>query len=155
MTFSFESLLTAVKQNLSVIGKRMYTKDGKNLFSDITTSTAEDPIFNQYFFTASQNIEAMLSEFIDSYSFGSESLTITFKNRRGIPDFDARCGDMIGSYISLYATGEYLAMTHPDLAKKYQDDSVSTFQSLTVYAFTKKEPTTATTGYSDITGTVS
>jgi hypothetical protein len=153
MTISFNTLKQAIKRHLSIIGKRMYDKEGKNLFTNITVSTAEDPIFEQYITAGAQNIESMLRQLVTSYSVTSSTITIVLKNTRGTSDFDTRCGEMITTYITLFAVGEYLAMVHPELAEKYREDMSGAIQSILQYAYYKEPPSQASIGYDDINGT--
>ena len=140
MTLEFKTLKDAIKRHLSIIGKRMYTNDGKNIFSQITVSSAEDPIFDQYIAAAAQNVEAMLRQLVTTYTSNKTSITIELTNTRGTEDFDTRCGELITTYITLFSVGEYLAMTHPELADKYTRDSNNAMQSLVAYAYHKNPP---------------
>jgi len=143
MTITFSDIRSAIKRHLSIIGKRLYSKDGQNMFSNITVSSNEDPIFNQYISAAAQNVEALLRQLVSTYSVVADtSISITLTNTRGTTDYDTRCGELIKSYITLLSTGEYLAMTHPDIAEKYRADAASAIQSLLSYAFYKEPPTT-------------
>lgn len=153
MTISFNTLKSLVKRHLSVIGKRLYDKEGKNLFSNITTSSAEDPIFDQYLAAAVQAVETVLHQFITSWTDNTTSVTMTLVNTRGDSDFEARTQKFIESYMVLFTVGEYLAMTHPDIAQKYRIDVEGTMQSLVQYVFYKKPPTKSASGYADINGT--
>lgn len=141
MTITFQDIKSEVKRHLSIIGKRMYSKDGQNLFSQITVSSAEDPIFEQYICAAAQNVESMLMPLVGSFApLSSHTVGFTFKNTRGSMDFDSRCGEMVKTYITLFTVGEYLAMTHPELAEKYYRDATNAIQSLMAYAYHKDPP---------------
>lgn len=140
MKITFTAIKSAIKRHLSIIGKRMHTKDGKNIFSDITVSSAEEPIFDQYISAAAQNIEAMLRQLVTGYQTDAAAITITLTNTRGTADFDTRCGELMTTYITLFAVGEYLAMVHPELAEKYYRDAGNAVQSLMAYAYHKDPP---------------
>jgi len=154
MTITFTTIKQAIKRHLSIIGKRLYDKEGKNLFSNITVSSAEDPIFEQYIAAGAQNVEALLRQLLTSYSITASSITMTLTNTRGMADFDTRSGDMITTYITLFSVGEYLGMAHPELAAKYQTDATNAMQSLLAYAFHKEPPTAATANPLTINTTV-
>jgi len=142
MTITISSIISAIKRHLAIIGKRLYTKDGKNLFSDITLSSAEDTnILTQYINSSAQDVEAMLKQFITSSSYGA-TISMTITNTRGDSDFDTRVKDLAESYVTLNSVGEYLAMAHPDLAQKYRSDARQRIESLVSYVFYKKPPTT-------------
>lgn len=153
ITINFNTTISDIKRHLSIIGKRAYAKDGRNLFSDITTSTAEDPIFKQYITLGAKNVEAALMPLVENSQKGNDKVTITLRNGRGSTSFDSRCSDYVQSYVTLFSVGEYLAMMHPDMAGKYRDDAVGTMQSLVVYAYHKEAPAASTSSYADINGT--
>ena len=143
MNFTVSTIISAVKRHLSIIGKRLYTKEGKNLFSDVTLSSAEDTqILTQYINASAQDIEAALKQFVTGSTYGA-TIAITIQNTRGDADFEARTQALSESYITLNAVGEYLSMVHPDIAKKYQLDAIQSMQSLVAYVFYKKAPTVA------------
>lgn len=155
MTITFSSVKSAVKRHLSIIGKRMYTKEGQNMFSNITTSTAEDPIFDQYISAAAEGIEAMLRQLVTSFSLTSSQFSITIANTRGSSDFDTRCNELVTSYVTLFTVGEYLSMTHPDLAEKYRQNAAGAMHSLLTYAFFKNPPKQAASDPLSITTNIS
>ena len=142
MTINFATTKAAIKRHLSIIGKRIYTKEGTNLFSNITVSSVEDAIFEQYIQAAAQNVEAMLRQLVTFYSvISGTQIEITLENKRGDVNFDTRCGELINSYVVLFSVGEYLSMTHPELAAKYAKDAEGAIHALFSYAFYKGGPT--------------
>ena len=143
ISFTIATVRTAVKKHLSTIGKRLYSKDGKNMFSDITLSSAEDTnILDQYITSSAQDIEAVLKQFITASTYNTTTISITITNTRGDSDFDTSTQNMAESYITLNTVGEYLSMVHPDIAQKYQRDARQRLESLMAYVFYKKPPTT-------------
>jgi len=145
MTLTISTLIAAIKRHLSIIGKRLYSKDGKNMFSDVTLSSAEDTqILTQYIEASFQDIEAVLKQFISPDSSSPETGKIKFsiQNTRGDSDFETRSKELIETYITLNSVGEYLSMMHPDIAQKYQRDAKQRLESLIAYVFYKKPPTT-------------
>lgn len=141
MTFTVSNLISAIKRHLSIIGKRLYNKEGKNMFSDITLSSAEDTqILTQYINASAQDIESVLKQFITDSTYGA-TISMTITNTRGDLDFEARTKDLAESYITLNSVGEYLSMVHPDIAQKYQRDAQQRMESLISYVFYKKPPT--------------
>lgn len=139
ITLTITDIISKVKRHLSIIGKRLYSKEGKNLFSDVTLSTAEDKeILTQYINASAQNIEAMLKQFVTQSSYTAASITITIANKRGDADFEARTKDLSESFVVLNTVYEYLSMVHPDIAQKYQRDALQRMESLVTYVFYKK-----------------
>jgi hypothetical protein len=154
MTITIATVISAIKRHLSIIGKRLYSKDGKNMFSDITLSSAEyTPILTQYINASAQDVEAVLKQFITSTVFDGSAIEIIIINTRGDADFQTRVQDMIESYVRLNTISEYLSMVHPDLAQKYHADAQQRIESLMMYVIYKKPPTASGASYDDINGT--
>lgn len=155
MTFTVSILILAIKRHLSIIGKRLYSKEGKNMFSDITLSSAEDTqILTQYINASAQDIESVLKQFITASAYGA-TISMTITNTRGDSDFETRTKDLAESYITLNSVGEYLSMVHPDLAEKYYADARQRMQSLVAYVFYKNAPTSSGSSYNSINGVIS
>ena len=153
ITITVSNVISAIKRHLAIIGKRLYSKEGKNLFSDITLSSAEDTnILTQYINTSAQDVEAALKQFVTSSTYGA-TISMTIDNTRGDADFQTRVQDLIESYVRLNSIGEYLAMVHPDLAQKYYADARQRMESLMMYVIYKKAPTPSQSSYNDINGT--
>jgi hypothetical protein len=153
ITITVSNVISAIKRHLAIIGKRLYSKEGKNLFSDITLSSAEDTnILTQYINTSAQDVEAALKQFVTSSTYGA-TISMTITNTRGDTDFQTRVQDLIESYVRLNSIGEYLSMVHPDLAQKYYADARQRMESLMMYVIYKKAPTPSQSSYNDINGT--
>lgn len=142
ITFTIADIRTAIKRHLSTIGKRLYTKEGKNMFSDVTLSSAEDTnMLNQYINASAQDVESVLKQFVTTSTYSDSSIVMAVSNMRGDTDFDSRTKALAESYITLNSVGEYLSMMHPDIAQKYQRDARQRIESLVSYVFYKKTPT--------------
>ena len=137
-TISLADIDSDIKRHLSIIGKRLYDKEGKNLFSNITTSTAETGIFDQYIAAAAQNIAGALSQFVSSYS----DTSITLTGSRFNSELEKALQNAGKSYAVLFSVGEYLAMTHPELAEKYYRDAQGMMNTIITTAYHKEPPTT-------------
>jgi len=112
------------------------------MFSDITVSTAEQPsagsgIFDQYISAAAQNIAGALAQFVTSYSDTSIDVTGTRWNAA----LTSSVQNAAKSYATLFTVGEYLAMTHPDLAEKYYRDAQGMMNTIITLAYHKNAPT--------------
>lgn len=149
MTITVSSIISDIKRHLSIIGKRLYDKEGKNMFSNITTSTAEEPIFEQYISAAVKEVDSALLPIIVSHEITATNIVYELENTRGKygDDFESHCEGYIKSFIVLYVVGRFLAMTHPDMAEKYTTDSNNAIMSLVQYAFYKEPPTAPTHHY--------
>ena len=136
-TISLSGVGTKIKRHLSIIGKRLYSKEGKNLFSNITVSSIEDPIFNDYIYAAAQNIAAALAQFVTSYS----DTSITVNGTRWDAEVAEAVQNACVSYATLFSVGEFLAMTHPELAEKYYRDAQIMMNTIISSAYHKDPPT--------------
>ena len=125
-----------IKRHLSVIGKRLYDKEGKNLFSNITVSSAEPSIFTQYISAAAQNISGALAQFVTSYT----DTTINVDGTRWNTALVTSVTNAAKSYAVFFSVGEYLAMTHPELAEKYYRDANGMMQTIMTLAYHKNPP---------------
>jgi hypothetical protein len=154
MTITVSSIISAIKRHLAIVGKRLYTKDGKNLFSDITLSSAEDTnILTQYINASAQDVEAALKQFVTKSTYGA-TISMTITNTRGDSDFDARAQALTESYVTLNSIGEYLAMAHPDLSQKYHADARQRMESLMMYVIYKKAPEAASADPLSVNSTI-
>ena len=154
MDFTISTIVSAAKRHLSIIGKRLYQKDGKNMFADITLSSVEDPILTQYINASAQDVEAFLKQLVTASTYSSTTITITIANSRGDSDFATRTQALAESFITLNTVGEYLSMVHPDISQKYLADARKRMEALVSYVFYKKPPT-ATGDPTAATATVS
>jgi len=137
-TISLTGVKANVKKHLSIIGKRLYDKEGKNLFSNITVSSAEDGIFDHYVSAAAQNIAGAIAQFVTNYS----DTSITINDARWDSQVATALNKAAQSYALLFSVGEYLAMTHPELAEKYYRDAQGMMNTIITTAYHKDPPTT-------------
>lgn len=137
-TISLAGVDSSIQRHLSIIGKRLYNKEGKNLFSNITVSTNETSIFSDYISAAAQNIAAALAQFVTTYANNS----ITINNARWNSSVALAVQNACVSYATLFSVGEFLAMTHPELAEKYYRDAQGMMNTIITSAYHKNPPTT-------------
>lgn len=138
MVISLTAVTAKIKRHLAIIGKRLYDKEGKNIFSNITVSTAEEEIFSHYVAAAAQNIAATLAQFVTAYT----DTSITVDSSRWDAAVTSSLQKAAESYALFFAVGEYLAMTHADLAEKYYRDAQGAMSTIVTTAYHKDPPTT-------------
>lgn len=82
ITLNFNTLYDKVARSLSIIGKRSIDDNGNLLFRDITLSTREHEIINDFFVSAFTELCAELNKFItaevQNYSGFNENVYISF-----------------------------------------------------------------------------
>jgi hypothetical protein len=139
LTISLENLNADIQRHLSIIGKRLYDKNGKNIFSNITLSSIEPPILTQYVSAAAQNVAGAIAQFVTSYS----NTSITIDNSRWDTSVSTALSNAIRSYAVLFCVGEYLAMAHPELSDKYYHDAQLMMNTIVSTAFYKKPPSSS------------
>lgn len=149
-TITLTGVTAKVKRHLSIIGKRLYDKEGKNIFSNITASSAEEPVFDHYISTAAQNIAGALSNFVTSYS----DTSVIVNSVRWDNHVATAMQKAAESYALLFTVGEFLAMTHPDLAEKYNRNAQGMMATLVSMAHHKEAPSESPSSYSSVTGSI-
>lgn len=152
MTIEYSTIIAEIKRHLSMIGKRVNAKDGTNLFSNITTSTLEDPLFTQYIKAGIQNVVAVIRPLVRIYFPTSTSTTLIIGKSAAGGTEDERCGETVVTYLTLFTVGEYLAKTHPELAGNYQTDAANAMQTVVTFCFHKGTPPPSSYSYKDVTG---
>ena len=136
VTIVTSPIMTDIKQHLAVIGKRAQDKEGNNIFSNITMSTAEESIISQYVEAAAQDIAAVASQFVGTCTTQTGEITMTVEHPRW-DNISNAFVQAVKTYCILYSVGEYLAMTHTDLAKKYYDDAQQRIATITSLLYHK------------------
>lgn len=149
-TIDLSTLKPDIKRHLSVIGKRAVDATGKNIFSDITVSTAEDPIFDKYTAEAIQHIAGLLGAFVKIYT----STSLTIDAERWKPGLLDALQDAIKDFTVIYVVCEYLKMTRPDIAEKYNSEVALKTNNIVTLAYYKDKPAQSASSYSDVKGAV-
>lgn len=123
---TYSDLLTDVKRHLSIIGKRAQKVNGQSMFSDLTTSTFEDPVFNDFIINAAHNVISALADACSTYIIGENSVTFKIIGTRwedtgtnpqmGLKD---AIKGAVRMYIYNFTLAQYLSVIHPSTGEKY------------------------------------
>lgn len=148
MTIDLSTCLAEVRKQLAVIGKRMFDKEGKNLFSNITTSSLENPVLQGYIDVGAQNVVTALADFSSTFSDNA----IQVADPRWSSAIVNAVNGAVKSYVILFATGEYLAMVYPEIAKKYQADAAGMIVTVVNAAHAKLPPLQSESDFDDVSG---
>ena len=144
ITLTYSSIYPEIQRHLSVIGKRAANKAGENIFSAVTVSSAEKPIFDQYIQQAAQNAVAAIERFVSAYTEGTSSITFLVTNTRwndpSTPSFVGAFAPSFRKYVIMYATAEYLSMCFPEYAKKYYEAAIAALTAIIRLVFFKAPP---------------
>ncbi len=142
ITVDWCSVRASVSKHLAIMGKRLKDKDGSTLFANITLSSEEKGIMNQYISAAAETFASELAPFITYYNNG-DFLMFTVKNSRWADGVDGVSvpfeGNFMG-YTIAYVANAVLGMTHPDLAKKYADEMENHLNAAVKLFYVKKLP---------------
>lgn len=135
-------IITKVRRNLAIIGKRARRNDGESMYSDITASDAETPIFYDLLMFGAENIVSELSEMASGYveqddvvttGSGADAVTTEpyikfdlYSDRWSFgadadPDMDVTKAleGMISNYLYNFCLARYLSEIHPSTGDKY------------------------------------
>ena len=107
-TFDYGALYEVVARQLSIIGKRSISDDGKPLFEDITIGTRERGIMSDFFTNAFVSLTSQLSPFITAaqgrYIEDAVNLFITFWTNQAASAFENQI-TATGQLLYRYDTG--------------------------------------------------
>ncbi len=144
ISIAFSSLYPEIERHLSAIGKRLYAKDGKNMFSAVTVSSAERTIFDLYMQEAAQNVTAAIKDFVSAYTETAGSVTFKVTNTRwndpNTPSFVESFSHHFKKYLVLCTVAEYLSMNFADLAKKYFEQADVKLNAIVTLVYFKAPP---------------
>lgn len=141
---TFSSLYPDIQRHLSLIGKRLHNKNGENMFSAVTLSSAEKDIMAQYMQQGAENVVAAIQQFVSSYNETATSVAFYVTNTRwndpNTPSFYPAFIKAFNSYLINYTLSEYLSMNFPELAKKYIQAALNFLTALIHLVFFKAPP---------------
>lgn len=132
MEIYFSDITANVKRHLSIIGKRLTDAQGKNLFSNITTSTAEDPIFFQYIKSGGQNVVAALRQMVKEYYYRMSDIgtSIERANVTKVDTLPEISSDIRGKIYELPDGNQYAVMETNSLGITDEDGLVFPIKSI-------------------------
>jgi len=137
ITLNFTALAADVKRSLSIIGKRSIDENGNLMFKDITLSSQEEPLLDDYFQQAVIDLTTETDTFITAST--DTSLTLTFPvNHNGAltPAITKVCK----AYCVSYALYSWFSIVAPRLVEKYMGDCKRQTGALVRLIHNKKAP---------------
>lgn len=141
---TFANLYPDIQRHLSLIGKRLHNKNGENMFSAVTLSSAEKDIMAQYMQQGAENVVAAIQQFVSNYIETTTGVTFHVTNTRWndiqAPNFYPAFIKAFNSYLINYTLSEYLSMNFPELAKKYIQAALNFLTALIHLVFFKAPP---------------
>ena len=148
---TFDTLYGTFSRTLSILGKRSVDEEGNRHFSDITLSTLERPLADDYFDQAIIDLvtesDAMVTASTD------ESITLDFPANHNAalePAVKKACQ----AYCVSYALYSWLTLVAPKLAPKYLTDCQRQSGAVIRLIHQKNPPTAGAANPLDVTSTV-
>lgn len=148
VTISEASVKSRIKVHLSVIGRRLNQKAGDKNYQNVTLSSNEDGLVDDYFKGAMACLAGQLPEVLVSYDEAAGTQGYDDAGRSNKAQQDALAG-IVASYAISYTIASYLAMTYPELAKKYQQEAASCLIAARNVVYAKTRPAAATASFLD------
>lgn len=177
-----EDVKTAVKRQLSIIGKHHATQRGDTLFSAATLSSVEEHVFQQFIIDGAQLVIAHLSPVLTAYTVGdlpdepSAASGQSVANQTAGPNdapsviapylcfsvaasrtnqaLSDAAQDSVCSLLVAYVVQAVLSMVLPDLAPKYAADVQSLLLAATRLVLAKSPPPKSPSTLTDFSGSV-
>lgn len=143
ITLQFSTLAEAVNRSLAIVAKRMRNEDGKTVFSDMTLSTAEQPLLYDYFRDAIVLLNTTTQHFITDTLFSDEmetpSVTLTFPNNHNNA-MNTTITVALTSFCVAYAVYAWLSVVNPAIVKRYEEAMQEKLDALVQLIFHKAPP---------------
>lgn len=153
-TIDVNSIKTEVKQNLSVLGKRMTNKDGSTLFANTTLSSVEEGLLSSYI---KKGIDLFLGEaspLVTGYTNGN-SVVVTFHTTRVNDGRMLAFKENFSAFVSEYAQQKALELSLTEEASKNAIEDLQRHLSSAVkLVFQKDAPSVSAKSITDMTGSV-
>lgn len=137
ITLSYADLAAIVKRSLSIIGKRSVDANGNLLFKDITLSSIEEPILNDFFSDAAIQLKTKTEHFLTTVNGNTLTLTLPSNRTSGT---DTALEEALKAYCVSYALYSWFTITAPRIATKYQEDAERHLAAIITLVYTKNPP---------------
>lgn len=136
------TLKEKVKRSLSIIGKRAVDANGNNIFEQITLSTNEEPILDDFFAAAIAAIAADLRK-IATLASANSGYTLTLDNPRiHATRLTVALKTAVDNYMVAYALFSWFVVTAPKIADKYRVEADNHRALILAMALEKEPPKT-------------
>lgn len=161
---AYSTITEKVKIHLALIGKRAKDVNGNSLFSELTTSAAEDQ--KVWVDLANMGAETLVSSIAPiTGSYATTTTNVTFKlmstrwkleGGEDEHDITVALGQSCEKFLWLFVLYQYLSIIRPssEYAKAYNESCEQQLMVIRNMAFVKRDPDIEKTKYSSITGEV-
>ena len=152
ITIDFATIKSAVRQQLSVIGKHHASQQGGSLFSTTALTDIETNVMPTFIVASAQLVVAELSPVVRSYKATDDSISLEVSQSRWANALQQAFPDSVRSFIIADVLQAVLSMIVPDVATKYADDAKSLLAALVGITFSKVTPAQSDEEFSSVSG---
>lgn len=154
-TIDVNSIKKEVKSNLSVIGKRLTSKDGSTLFANTTLSSIEESLLSSYIKKGIDLFLGEVSPIVTGYTNGN-SVVVTFHTTRVSDGRKLAFKENFSAFVSEYTQQKALELSLTEEARRNAvEDLQKHLASAVKLVFQKDAPSVSPKSISDMTGSVS
>lgn len=154
INIDFATIKSAVRQQLSVIGKHHASQQGGSLFSTTTLTDIETNVMPTFIVASAQLIISELSPMVYTYNIDEDCISFDVSPSRWGDVLPSAFYDGVQSFIIADVMQSVLNMIAPDLAPKYATDAKNQLAALSSMAFTKQPPAPSSVDYTSVAGTM-
>lgn len=120
-------LITKIRRNLAIIGKRARRTNGESMYSDITASNNEEPLYDDLLMFGAQTVVSNLSDLCtayvetdtDSTVNGVVAFTLISARINSSDSIQNILKGLIEDYLYNFVLARYLSEIHPSTGDKY------------------------------------
>lgn len=157
-----DEIRAKVLRNLQVIGKRAKGGDGGSLFSMVTYSANEAPVFDDMVLFGAENLVSELSDVASSYAttgvggvsivLASDRWKVDSKEEDMKFDLTSALVGMFSTYLYNFCLSRFLDMAFPDnrYSKSYSDHCALIVMNIKTLAFLKRPDNPSAKSYGDV-----
>lgn len=160
----YSDVIEKVKVHLALMGKRARDQNGNSLFSELTTSTAEDvKVWSDLINLGAETLVGTITPITGSYTTSAGELSFKLMSTRwklegeeNAMDISRALAPAIHKYLWMFTVYQYLAIIRPsgDYAQAYSNACDQELLTIRNIGMTKRAPKTETPKYSSITGEI-
>lgn len=154
ITISLDSVEGDVMKVVSAIAKRQTDKAERTLFSNVTLSTAEKAILNQYIKAAASVFAGEVAPIVKTYIDASLPLSVTFNVTRLNDGHKSAFESNFRSFVNAYVTNMILMLSNTEQAKSFAEDMATHLNAAIKLVYDKDPPSTSVKSLKDMTGSI-
>lgn len=155
VTITYSELLPKIQKNLSIIGRRTKGRDGALMFTEITTTSTEDPIFEDLINFACEQIVSDLSDVCTGYvetSGDKVEITLLSENMK-TEDLSGAVSSIVKNYAYNFCLWKYLGMNYGAMGETYAQTCALLVQNIKRLCFNRNAEDAVNNSYGNLSMT--